>query len=125
MTTLARLCPAAVAAGGSGAAKPKQWVLSNQDFHFVVYQSPTSLMLAESMFDKKVLPRVTVRFRHPALAKELELVMKDVRVSSYQTGGSGYGNEGPMDQISLSFNKAKMTVGAKGAKHSADLDATR
>lgn len=42
--------------------------------------------------------------------------LTNVRVSSYQTGGSAAGNTVPMEQISLNYEKIKVSYGKDGAK---------
>ena len=103
---------------------PPKKDISMQDFHFVISQSPQSAMLLEAMLNKKVLPRVSARVKN-ANNHSFELVMRNVKISSFQTGGSGggrgWGGDAPMEQISLSFQTGKMTVKTQGGSHSVEI----
>jgi hypothetical protein len=100
--------------------KPKKDIYS-QDFFFVIEQTPTSAMLLESMMQKKVLTKVTVKLRQTGSNNTFELVMKDVKVTSYQTGASSYGGSGPTDQLAMAFKTAKVTIGSKAESHATDV----
>jgi type VI protein secretion system component Hcp len=109
-------------ADANGVPKKKKREIAVQDFHFVIMQSHLSTMLLEALATKKTLPRVTLRSKQATPSGTLELVMKDVRVSSFQTGGSGHSSSGgTMDQLSLTFKSVKMTVDTGNGKHSADV----
>ena len=101
-----------------GAAKRKRDI-AVQDFYFTIEQSPTSAQLLEALVGKKVLSKVTVRSKQTGTDKTFEIVFKDVRISSFQTGGSGYG--GASESVSLTYKTAKMTVSASGGSQSADV----
>jgi type VI protein secretion system component Hcp len=91
-----------------------------QEVYFVVEQSPTSPMLLQSLLAKKPMTNVVLHSTGTS-GKSFELVMKEVRLTSYQTGGSGGFGRAPMDQMSMSFKTAKLTVGDGGTTHSAQI----
>ena len=91
---------------------PPRKDVNMQDLHFVISQSPSSVLLLETMLSKKVLPRVIIRVKQPN-NHAFELVVRNVKISSYQTGGSSghsYGGDAPMEQISMGFQTGKLTV---------------
>jgi hypothetical protein len=100
------------------AAAKRRKDISAQDFYFVLEQSPVSANLLEALVAKKVMPKVTIRSKATGTDKTFELVLKDVKVSSYQTGGSGYGAN---ESVSMTYKTAKLTIGAGGGTQSADL----
>lgn len=103
---------------------PPKKDLAMRDLHFVITQSPESTKLLEVMVTKKHLPRVTVRMKNSS-NHSFELVVRNVRVASFQTGGSGggrgWGGEAPMEQISMSFQTGKFTVKNTSGSHSVEI----
>jgi hypothetical protein len=101
---------------------PAHKEVSLQDVNFVIMQSPTSVQLLEAMLAKKVLRRVVVRIKQPS-SQMFELAMSNAKLSSYQTGGSGGSYRGglPMEQLSMTFKSAKLTVKANGGSYSTDI----
>lgn len=102
-----------------GAKRPS---VSTQDLNITLAQSPTSLRMLDAMVVKKVLPTVTLHLAQPISGHMFEIVMKDVTITSYQTGGYGRGNDLPTENLSMSFKKAKITTIGDGASHSVDID---
>ena len=91
-----------------------------QEVFIVVEQSPTSALLLDSMIAKKLLARVSLHSTGNT-SKSFELAMKDVKLTSYQTGGSGGLGHAPMDQMALSFKTAKLIIGDGGTSHTTSL----
>jgi Type VI secretion system effector, Hcp len=96
--------------------------INMQDLHLVIEQSKESAQMLELMLAKKELSRVEIRVKQPS-SHTFELVMRNVSIGSFQTGGSGgYGRgSGPMEQMSLSFKTAKMTVKTPKGAYSTDI----
>jgi|SRR5579872_723033 type VI secretion system secreted protein Hcp len=88
--------------GGGGAGK-----VSMQDFHFVMKHNKASpkLMLANAGGEHIKSAIVTCRKAGKDQQEFLKIVMSDLIISSYQTGGSGHSDIIPVDQISLNFAK--------------------
>ena len=88
--------------GGGGAGK-----VSMQDFHFVMKHNKASpkLMLANAGGEHIKSAIVTCRKAGKDQQEFLKIVMSDLIISSYQTGGSAHGDIIPVDQISLNFSK--------------------
>jgi type VI secretion system secreted protein Hcp len=110
-------------AGGSGGGAGK---VAMQDFHFVMTHNKASpkLMLACATGEHIKEAILTCRKAGKEQQEFLKVMMGDLLVSSYQTGGSSSSNVVPMDQISLNFTtikfeykeqKADGTLGAKTA----------
>jgi len=98
--------------------------LQAQDLYLSVEQSSTSPLLLEALVAETVLPKVTLKLKDPVSKdKSFELVLKDVKVTSYQASGSGggYGSGVPNESIALSFKTAKVTVGNGKTARSADV----
>jgi hypothetical protein len=103
-------------------SKQSKPALNTQDFNVVLKNTPVAAMLLEAMTKRKTLPKVSVHLRQPAGDEGFSFVLQNVSISSFQTGGSGYGAEGPMNQISLEFKKAKLTIASRGASHTVSID---
>lgn len=87
--------------------------------YLVIEQGPTSAMLLQTLLAKKLLPKVSLH--STGTGKSFELAMKDVKMTSYQTGGSGGFGRNPMDQMAMSFKTAKLTIGDGTTSHSAQI----
>ena len=90
--------------GGGGAGKVQM-----QDFHFLmnVNKASPKLFLACATgghIDEAVL---TCRKAGGKQHEYLVITMKDVMVTSYQTGGSAHGDVVPTDQFALNFAQIK------------------
>lgn len=103
--------------GGSGTAK-----VSVQDLSFTKRICKASPNLAKYCSDGKHIPKATLIQRKAAGSSPVEFLkieMKDIIVSSYQTGSSG---EVPNESCSFNFAEYKMTYavqekdGSKGAE---------
>jgi type VI secretion system secreted protein Hcp len=99
---------------GTGAGGGK---VSMQDFHFVMRNNSASPTLFLFCANGKHLKeaKLTCRKAGGKQEKFLEVVMSDVLISSYQTGGSQAG-EVPMDQISLNYSKMSVDYFAQTAQ---------
>jgi type VI protein secretion system component Hcp len=103
---------------------PKKQGIQTQDLYLSIEQSDASPLLLEALVAETVLPKVTLKLNNPASKdKSFELVLKDVKVTSYQTSGSGggYGSGVPNESLSLSFKTAKLTVGTGKTSRSAEV----
>jgi type VI secretion system secreted protein Hcp len=91
----------ASSARGAGAGAGK---VSMQDFHFVMKVNKSSPILMLSCATGKHIKAATLTCRKAGGDQQeyMKVVMSDLLVSSYQTGGAG---EIPTDQISLNFGK--------------------
>jgi type VI secretion system secreted protein Hcp len=91
----------ASSARGAGAGAGK---VSMQDFHFVMKVNKASPILMLSCATGKHIKAATLTCRKAGGDQQeyMKVVMSDLLVSSYQTGGAG---EIPTDQISLNFGK--------------------
>ena len=87
------------------------------DFHFVMRNNSASPQLFLSCASGKHLmeAKLTCRKAGGTQSNFLVVVMSDVLISSYQTGGSGAG-EVPMDQISLNYSKIEVDYLAQDEK---------
>jgi type VI secretion system secreted protein Hcp len=88
---------------GGGAGK-----VAFQDFHFVMntQKSSPKLLLACATGKHIKEAMLTCRKAGKEQLEFLKIKLSDVIVSSYQTGGSGQGDEaGPLDQLSIAFGK--------------------
>jgi type VI secretion system secreted protein Hcp len=99
---------------GSGAGGGK---VSMNDFHFVMRNNSASPTLFLFCANGKHLKeaKLTCRKAGGTQADYLVVVMSDVLISSYQTGGSS-GGEVPMDQISLNYSKIEIEYLAQDEK---------
>jgi type VI secretion system secreted protein Hcp len=104
------------AGGGGGAGK-----VSMQDFHFVMRLNKASpkLMLACATGDHLKSATLVCRKAGGDQQEYMKIVMTDVLVSSYQTGGST-GDVVPVDQISLNFSKIEYEYKPQKADGSLD-----
>jgi type VI secretion system secreted protein Hcp len=99
---------------GTGAGGGK---VSMNDFHFVMRNNSASPTLFLFCANGKHLKeaKLTCRKAGEKQEKFLVVIMSDVLISSYQTGGSG-GGEVPMDQISLNYSKIDIEYFAQNEK---------
>jgi type VI secretion system secreted protein Hcp len=104
------------AGGGGGAGK-----VSMQDFHFVmrVNKASPKLMLACATGDHLKAATLVCRKAGGDQQEYMKIVMSDLIVSSYQTGGSA-GDIVPVDQISLNFSKIEYEYKPQKADGSLD-----
>jgi type VI secretion system secreted protein Hcp len=104
--------------GGGGAGK-----VSMQDFHFVMKMNKATpkLMLACASGEHIKKAELVCRKAGKEQQEYLKIVLSDVLVSSYQTGGSAGSSVVPMDQISLNFSKIEFEY--KPQKADGTLDA--
>jgi type VI secretion system secreted protein Hcp len=104
------------AGGGGGAGK-----VSMQDFHFVMRLNKASpkLMLACATGDHLKSATLVCRKAGGDQQEYMKIVMSDLLVSSYQTGGSS-GDVVPIDQISLNFSKIEYEYKPQKADGSLD-----
>jgi type VI secretion system secreted protein Hcp len=88
--------------GGGGAGK-----VSMQDFHAVmkVNKASPKLALACATGDHIKKAVLTCRKAGKDQQEYYKIVLSDLLVSSYQTGGNGHGGIVPTDQFSLNFTK--------------------
>jgi len=87
--------------GGGGAGK-----VAMQDFHFVMKVNKSSPKLLLACANGEHIKKATLICRKAGKEQQeyLKIVMSDLLVSSFQTGGS-HGDALPSDQISLNFAK--------------------
>jgi type VI secretion system secreted protein Hcp len=104
------------AGGGGGAGK-----VSMQDFHFVMRLNKASpkLMLACATGEHLKSATLVCRKAGGDQQEYMKIVMSDLLVSSYQTGGSS-GDVVPIDQISLNFSKIEYEYKPQKADGSLD-----
>lgn len=90
--------------GGGGAGRA-----AFQDFHFVmkVNKSSPTLMLACATGQHMAEAKLICRKAGGEQSEYLTITMKDVMVTSFQTGGSGGSDVIPMEQISLGYSKVE------------------
>jgi len=88
--------------GGGGAGK-----VDMQDFHFVMGANKASPKLMLACASGEHIKKATLTCRKAGKDQQpyMTVVMSDLLVSSFQTGGSAHGNEVPNDQISLNYAK--------------------
>ncbi len=99
--------------GGAGAGK-----VSMQDFHFVKQFDKSSPLFLEQCANGKHISEVKLTCRK-AGEKPLEFLvvtMKDVLISSYQSGGSAHSDVIPTDQVALNFSSIKFEYKEQDAK---------
>jgi type VI secretion system secreted protein Hcp len=91
--------------GGGGAGK-----VHMQDFHFVMKYSKASPKLMLACASGEHIKKGTLICRKAGTDQQeyLKIVMSDLLVSSYQSGGSSHGDVVPTDQISLNFAKIEI-----------------
>ena len=90
------------AGGGGGAGK-----VDMQDFHFVMGANKASPKLMLACASGEHIKKATLTCRKAGKDQQpyMTVVMSDLLVSSFQTGGSAHGSEVPNDQISLNYAK--------------------
>jgi len=105
-------------AAGSGAGAGK---VQMQDLQFATHVSKASPKLFLACASGQHLKEAKLVGRKAGKSQQefLSYTFSDVLVSSYQTSGS-VGDDGPMDQVSLSF--AKIKVEYRGQKADGTLD---
>src|SRR5262245_45301892 len=88
--------------GGGGAGK-----VSMKDFNFVMSLNKASPKLMLSCANGTHIPKAVLTCRKAGKGQQeyFKVIMSDVLVSGYQTGGSAPSNLVPVDQISLNFAK--------------------
>ena len=91
--------------GGGGAGK-----VHLQDFHFTKRVDKGSAKLFLSCCNGAHIKSATLVARKAGKDQQefLKIVLSDVLVSSFQSGGSGGGDVIPMEQVSLNFGKVEM-----------------
>jgi type VI secretion system secreted protein Hcp len=93
------------AGGGGGAGK-----VSMADFHFTmnVNNATPKLMLACATGEHIKKATLVCRKAGKEQQEYLTIVMSDLLISSYQTGGSAGSSVVPLDQVSLNFAKIEV-----------------
>jgi type VI secretion system secreted protein Hcp len=106
------------AGGGGGAGK-----VSMQDFRFVctVNKASPKLMLACATGEHIKKAVLTCRKAGKEQQEYLKILLSDLLVSSYQTGGPQGGNILPTDQVSINYTKIEFEY--KPQKPDGTLDA--
>lgn len=96
---------------GEGKELPKTREVTNQDVYFTIKMSALSPVLYEKCKKADTYKKITLVGKRVTANEEtvtnkelLKVVFNDCFISSYNTGGSGYGSE-PMDQLSIRFSK--------------------
>jgi len=102
-----------VGGGGGGAGK-----VSMQDFHFVMKMNKASPKLMLACANGEHFPKATLTCRKAGKEQQeyFKVIMSDLLVSSYQTGGSAHADVVPMDQIALNFAKIEFEYKEQDAK---------
>lgn len=93
--------------GGSTGGKTNM-----QDFHFTMKTNKASPKLMEACANGISVPSATFVSLKASGSKSIvsvKVVMSDLIVSSYQTGGQAGDDDIPSDQISLNFSKISFT----------------
>ena len=92
--------------GGGGAGK-----VSMQDFHFTMEYNKASPKIMESLANGQHFDDATLFLtRTDSTGGQLEylkITMKDLLISSYQTGGSAGDDDIPVEEVSLNFGAIK------------------
>lgn len=103
--------------GGGGAGK-----VSMQDFHFVMRVNKASPKLLKACATGEHFPKAVLTCRKAGKEQQefLKIILSDLLVSSFQTGGSGGSDIVPMDQISLNYSKIEYEY--KAQKKDGTLD---
>jgi type VI secretion system secreted protein Hcp len=110
---------------GSGTTGGTAGKVSPQDFHFVMPMNKATAKLLLACATGKHFTNATLTCRKAGESPQvyMKLVLTDVVVSSYQTGGSASGDVVPTDQVSLNFAKLEYAYGAQdGTGKVASLD---
>ena len=102
-----------VGGGGGGAGK-----VSMQDFHFVMKMNKASPKLMLACANGEHFPKATLTCRKAGKEQQeyFKVIMSDLLVSSYQTGGSAHSDVVPSDQIALNFAKIEFEYKEQDAK---------
>jgi type VI secretion system secreted protein Hcp len=102
-------------AGGSGGGTNKA---AFQDLHFATHVNKSSPVLALSCATGKHISKATLFVRKAGEEAQdyYKIIMEDVLVSSYQSGGSGSGAELPHDQYSFNYAKIEFNYWVQDAK---------
>ena len=106
--------------GAAGAGRVQM-----QDFQFTAQVSKASPKLLLTCATGQILKEVKLVGRR-AGGQQLEFMsytFNDVLISSYQVSGSG-GDDGPMDQVSISFGRLKAEYRAQKPDGSLDVPVT-
>ncbi|MFN7939294.1 MAG: type VI secretion system tube protein Hcp [Bryobacteraceae bacterium] len=105
--------------GGHGAGK-----VVMQDLHCVIKYQKVSPKLMLACATGQHITKGTLLCRRAGTEQQeyLKIVMTDILVSSYQTGGSSHGDVVPTDQFSLNF--AKIEFDYKPQKQDGTLDSS-
>ena len=103
--------------GGGGAGK-----VSMQDFQFVMKVNTSSPKLLKACASGEHIKSAVLTCRKAGKEQQefLKIILSDVLVSSFHTGGSGNGGVVPTDQISLNY--AKIEYEYKAQKTDGTLD---
>ncbi len=86
--------------------------MHSQSFHFVVYSSVGSSFLLERQIQRKAFSKATLHLETPEGTTQV-FELRDVKVSSFQTGASAHSDFGPTEQVSLDFGGLKVTTSNK------------
>ena len=107
---------------GMGAGKVQM-----QDFHFVMTENKASPKLFLACANGQHISKATLTCRKAGEEQQefLTIVLSDILVSGFHTGGSGHGDVVPTNQISLNFSKIEYDYKAqdKGGKLGASVKA--
>lgn len=83
--------------------------VSLQDFHFAIYNGKASIQLFLACAKGNHIPKATLSCRKTGGGGTpytyYRVIMEDLVVSSYQTGGSAGGQTLPIEQISMNYTK--------------------
>lgn len=103
--------------GGGGAGK-----VNMQDFQFVMKVNTASPKLMKACATGQHIKNAVLTCRKAGKEQQefLKIILTDVLVSSFQTGGSGNGGLIPMDSIALNY--AKIEYEYKAQKADGTLD---
>jgi type VI secretion system secreted protein Hcp len=109
-------------AGATGQTR-RRGVTTVEDVVCTKEMEKSSPKISEAVVLGKVFPKVeihsTATYGDGARATYLKYELKNVMVSSYQTGGAGHGDAVPTESLSLNFEEIKQTYveyDAKGSK---------
>lgn len=93
---------------------------SFQDIHLVRMTDAATPLLLQAIAAKRVFKEISLDFAGPTANIRLDL--ENAVLSSVQFGGSLFSDSGPMDQISLSFEKMKVSYADKTFQSSTVLN---
>ncbi|HEV8290427.1 MAG TPA: type VI secretion system tube protein Hcp [Tepidisphaeraceae bacterium] len=99
--------------GGGGAGK-----VSMQDFHATMKMNKATPKLMLACANGEHFPKATLTCRKAGKEQQeyFKIIMSDLLVSSYQTGGSAGADMVPIDQFSLNFAKIEFEYKEQDAK---------